>query len=44
MKFIGDCEREFPGFGVFKPGDVIEFDETLFATGFFEDVKTGGAE
>ena len=44
MIYIGEIEKEIVGFGVFKPGDKIEFDETLFATGLFsmkEDNKGG---
>lgn len=36
MKYIGQEEREVPGFGVYKPGDEVDFDETLHATGLFD--------
>lgn len=43
MKYIGEDEREFPNYGVFKPGDEVEFNETLFSTGLFlkTDEKVG---
>lgn len=41
MIYKGNEPREFPRFGVFKPGDdEIEFNETLFKTGFFEEIKS----
>jgi hypothetical protein len=36
LVYIGEVEKEIVGFGVFKPGDEVDFDETLFATGLFE--------
>lgn len=41
MRYIGDTEREFVGFGVFKPGDKTEYNETLFLTGYFEKIESG---
>lgn len=35
MTYTGDEEREVPGIGVFKPGDEVDFSETLQATGLF---------
>lgn len=35
MTYTGDEEREVPGFGVYKPGDEVDFNETLIATGLF---------
>lgn len=39
MKFVGDSERIFPGYGQFKPGDEVEYDETLLSTGLFDEKK-----
>jgi hypothetical protein len=39
MEYTGENEREFPRFGVFKPGDEVEYDETLFNTGLFRVIK-----
>lgn len=39
MKYIGHEEREVPGFGVYNPGDVVDFDETLRATGLFDVIE-----
>jgi hypothetical protein len=42
MKYIGEVEKIITGFGVFKPGDTIEFNDILFATGLFEkEVQEG---
>lgn len=40
MKYIGEEEREFPQHGVFKPGEVVDFNKSLHSTGFFDEVKT----
>lgn len=40
MKYTEKSEREIPRFGVFKPGDEVEYEETLFNTGLFELDKT----
>jgi hypothetical protein len=39
MKYIGEEEREVPGCGVFRPGDVVDFDERLHATGLFSVIE-----
>jgi hypothetical protein len=39
MKYIGDEEREIPGYGVFKTGDVVELDDSLHSTGLFEVIE-----
>lgn len=39
MKYIGEVVKEIPGFGVYKPGDEIEFNDILFSTGLFEKVE-----
>jgi hypothetical protein len=39
MKYVGEEERFFPNYGVFKPGDEVEFNETLLSTGFFVELK-----
>jgi hypothetical protein len=45
MKYIGEEERIFPNYGVYKPGDEVESDETLLSTGLFvkstNDEKAG---
>jgi hypothetical protein len=42
MKYIGEVEKEIVGFGVYKPGEVVEFNSTLFETGLFErEVQEG---
>lgn len=42
LKYIGDHEREFPGIGVFRPGEEIEEPgdaaEALLDSGYFEEV------
>ena len=35
LKFVGDSERIFPGYGQFKPGDEVDFNESLLSTGLF---------
>jgi hypothetical protein len=40
MKYIGQEEREIAQFGVFKPGDVVEYDESLHDTGLFRVVRS----
>jgi hypothetical protein len=35
--FIGEDEKEIPQFGVYKPGDEVDFDETLLSTGLFSE-------
>jgi hypothetical protein len=35
MKYSGEEEREIPRYGVFKPGDVVEYNESLHGTGLF---------
>ncbi len=39
MKYIGEEEREVPQYGVYKPGDVVEYDESLHNTGLFRVIK-----
>jgi hypothetical protein len=39
MKYIGEEERIFPNYGVYKPGDEVESDETLLSTGLFVESK-----
>jgi hypothetical protein len=44
LKYIGDIEKEIVGFGIFKPGDEVDYNETLYATGLFskkENEKVG---
>jgi hypothetical protein len=40
LKFKGEEPREFPQFGLYKPGDVVEYSETLKQTGLFTVVKS----
>lgn len=42
MKFIGDEEKWIPGYGIFKPGDSVEYNENLFSTGYFEKIESAG--
>lgn len=42
MKFNGDEEKWIPGFGVFIPGQQVEFDSNLFLTGYFEKIESVG--
>lgn len=44
LKYIGEEERNFPRFGVFKPGDLVEFNETLLSTGFFVEIDKKDGE
>jgi hypothetical protein len=39
MKYIGEEPRSVPQIGVFKPGDEVEFNETLHNTGLFDVMK-----
>lgn len=39
MKYNGEEEREIPQHGVFKPGEVVDFNESLHDTGLFDVVK-----
>jgi hypothetical protein len=39
MKYIGEEPREIPQYGVFKPGDEVEYNETLFNTGLFDVIS-----
>lgn len=39
MIYIGEEERIFPQYGVFKPGEEADYDETLHSTGLFDDKK-----
>lgn len=39
MRFKLDQEREVPGLGLFKPGNVVDYDEKLFKTRLFEMVN-----
>lgn len=39
IKYTGEEERIFPNYGVFKPGDEVESNETLLSTGLFVEVK-----
>lgn len=38
MKYKGTEEREIPGYGLYKPGEVVEYDDTLLSTGLFEGI------
>jgi hypothetical protein len=35
LVYIGEEEREIVNFGVYKPGDEVDFNETLLSTGLF---------
>lgn len=35
--YIGEEEKIFPQHGQFKPGDEVEFNETLLSTGLFAE-------
>jgi hypothetical protein len=39
MKYNGTEERQVPGYGLYKPGDEVEYEETLFNTGLFDSIK-----
>lgn len=38
--YTGEEERIFPQYGVFKPGDETDFNESLLKTGLFVEKKT----
>jgi hypothetical protein len=40
LKFKGEESREIPQFGIYKPGDVVEYSESLKQTGLFSVVKS----
>jgi hypothetical protein len=44
ITYIGDEEREIPQHGLYKPGDVVDFDETLHATGLFDVIEKKSKE
>ena len=44
MKYVGSQEREFPRYGVFKPGEAVDYDENLLKTGFFDEIKTKSSQ
>ncbi len=44
MKCIAEQPREVPGFGIFEPGQVVDFDPVLFSTGIFERVTETPAD
>lgn len=44
MAYTGDEEREIPGFGVFKSGDVVDFDGSLHETGYFDVIEKKSKE
>ncbi|MDQ0414234.1 hypothetical protein [Mesobacillus stamsii] len=45
LVYIGKDERIIPNYGVFKPGDEVEFNVILLSTGLFrEKNKKGGEE
>ncbi|WP_181444675.1 hypothetical protein [Bacillus sp. 03113] len=44
MIYIGDEEREIPQHGVFKTGDEVEFNKTLYSTGLFREKKARNVE
>ncbi|MEW6424978.1 MAG: hypothetical protein AB1523_09590 [Bacillota bacterium] len=43
LKFIGDYEKFFPGFGIYKPGQSVEVDDEkakeLLSTGSFQEAR-----
>lgn len=39
IEYIGEEERIFPGFGLFKPGDEVDHDESLLSTGLFRVIN-----
>lgn len=39
MEYIREEEREVPGYGVYKPGDVVPYDEDLHSTGLFHVIE-----
>jgi hypothetical protein len=40
MKYIGEEERIVPQHGLFKPGDVVDFNESLHLTGLFSVITS----
>jgi hypothetical protein len=44
MKYIGEEEREIPQYGIFKPGDEVEYDKTIHDTGLFSIEKDNKKE
>lgn len=44
MKYTGKEEREIAKFGVYKPGDVVNFNESLLQTGLFTVEKKKNEE
>ena len=36
LVFIGPEPREFPGFGIFGPGDEVDYNETLAKSNLFK--------
>jgi hypothetical protein len=38
LVYIGEDEKEIPQYGVYKPGDQVDFDETLLSTGLFSEI------
>lgn len=40
MTYKHQEKREIPGYGVFKPGDTVEYDEILFKSGLFDKKDT----
>jgi hypothetical protein len=40
LKYKGEEPREFPQFGLYKPGDVVEYSEALKRTGLFSVIKS----
>lgn len=43
ITYIGDEPREIPGYGVYKPGDELEYNETLHDTGLFRVIEKKSA-
>jgi hypothetical protein len=39
IMYIGEGERIIPQYGQFKPGDEVEFNETLLSTGLFSEIN-----
>ncbi len=35
--FTGEYEKIIPNFGVYKPGDEVDFDKSLLETGLFRE-------
>lgn len=38
--YIGEEERIIPQHGIYKPGDEVDFNETLLSTGLFREKKS----